>query len=163
MASDKQNSEPSMEEILASIRRIISEESDGQEPTPGGGDDGVLELTQVVEDAAPKAEATKPAPVSEPEPPPAPAAPEPTPEMGASERLVSDLAATMASSRFSALARAAEPDPLEGMRGGRTVEEIVVDLLKPMLKEWLDSNLPSIVERMVEREIRYLSRRNDSE
>ncbi|MSP82741.1 MAG: DUF2497 domain-containing protein [Alphaproteobacteria bacterium] len=165
MASDKPNSEPSMEEILASIRRIISEETDEQGAAAGNGDE-VLELTEVVEDlvaAVPDAPAAEPKPTPAP-PAAAPAAAPPPPEVGERDRLVSDFAANMASSRFSALARAAEPDPLEGVqRTGRTVEEIAVDLLRPMLKEWLDTNVPSIVERMVEREIRYLSRRNDNE
>jgi cell pole-organizing protein PopZ len=43
------------------------------------------------------------------------------------------------------------------LRNGVTVEDLVVESLKPMLKEWLDSNLPAIVERIVEREIRKLT------
>ncbi len=162
MPSDKQSTEPSMEEILASIRRIISEES-ADTSSPAG---DVLDLTEVVEDenpaAAPMAEAPDMgARVPDPPPPPEPAPPEPA--FTETERLVSGLTAAAASSRFTALAKAAEPDPLEGMRGGRTVEDLAIDLLRPMLKEWLDTNLPTIVERMVEREIRYLSRRTENE
>lgn len=35
----------------------------------------------------------------------------------------------------------------------RTVEDLVKEILRPMLKEWLDQNLPGIVERLVRAEI----------
>ena len=41
---------------------------------------------------------------------------------------------------------------------GMTLENVVRELLRPMLKDWLDENLPSVVEAMVEREIERLSR-----
>ena len=42
--------------------------------------------------------------------------------------------------------------------GGMTVEAMMRDMLRPMLKDWLDENLPSLVERMVEKEIGRISR-----
>lgn len=42
-------------------------------------------------------------------------------------------------------------------RSGTTVEDLVVESLKPMLKEWLDANLPSMVEALVKREISRLT------
>ena len=42
--------------------------------------------------------------------------------------------------------------------GGQTVEGMMRDLLRPMLKDWLDENLPALVERMVEKEIARISR-----
>lgn len=42
--------------------------------------------------------------------------------------------------------------------GGQTVEGMMRDLLRPMLKDWLDENLPALVERMVEKEIGRISR-----
>ena len=42
----------------------------------------------------------------------------------------------------------------------RTLEEVVTELLKPMLKAWLDENLPPLVERLVKREIVKLGHRN---
>jgi cell pole-organizing protein PopZ len=165
MAAAKPEQEPSMEEILASIRRIIAEEgSDAPaEQAANAAQDDVLELTQVV-DEAPAA----PAPADDTpadDPPPAAPAPAPEPAMAADDtpRLVTGNTASAAASKFSSLARAAEPDPLMGVRGGRTVEQLCVELLRPMLKEWLDANLPGIVERLVEREIRYLSRRPENE
>jgi cell pole-organizing protein PopZ len=42
---------------------------------------------------------------------------------------------------------------------GKTVEDLVKEMLRPMLKDWLDRNLPPMVERYVEREIVRLTRR----
>ena len=42
----------------------------------------------------------------------------------------------------------------------RTLEEVVMELLKPMLKAWLDENLPPLVEHLVKREIVKLGHRN---
>lgn len=169
MAVAKSDPEPSMEEILASIRRIIAEEgSDEPEAEPAveaaAVDDGVFDLTDVVEDI-PEGAAARAEPESEPAPQAeAPDEPdEPATVTESFERLVTGMAAAETSSQFSTLARAAQPDPLKGLRGGRTVEENCIDLLKPMLKEWLDANLPGVVERLVEREIRYLSRRDETE
>jgi hypothetical protein len=41
---------------------------------------------------------------------------------------------------------------------GLTLEALMRDMLRPMLKEWLDENLPTVVERMVEKEIARVSR-----
>lgn len=41
---------------------------------------------------------------------------------------------------------------------GATIESLMRDMLRPMLKEWLDENLPAVVERMVEKEIGRISR-----
>ncbi len=54
----------------------------------------------------------------------------------------------------------AAPDPGPFIGGnGKTVEDLVKEMLRPMLKEWLDRNLPPMVERHVEREIARLTRR----
>jgi len=42
--------------------------------------------------------------------------------------------------------------------GGMTVEAMIRDMLRPMLKDWLDENLPSLVERVVDKEIARISR-----
>src|SRR5258708_3216313 len=44
---------------------------------------------------------------------------------------------------FGMLAQTEQP------HGGRTVEELVTELIRPMLKTWLDDNLPGLVERLV--------------
>ncbi len=88
-----------------------------------------------------------------------PASNEPTPPVDQS--LVGASVAGAASSAFDRLSQAvqesvpapAAPDPGPIMSGGRTLEDVVKEMLKPMLKEWLDRNLPPMVERFVEREI----------
>lgn len=37
--------------------------------------------------------------------------------------------------------------------GGRTMDDFMIELLRPMLKQWVDKHLPTLVERIVEREI----------
>jgi len=43
--------------------------------------------------------------------------------------------------------------------GDRSIEEMTRDLLRGMLKQWLDENLPSLVERLVREEIERVARR----
>jgi cell pole-organizing protein PopZ len=40
----------------------------------------------------------------------------------------------------------------------RTLEDLVKEMLRPMLKSWLDDNLPGLVERIVKTEIERVSR-----
>jgi uncharacterized protein len=169
MAMPEAQAEPSMEEILASIRRIISEED--QAPAPAA---EVLELTLpaedaesdiVFEDAKPEPpRAVTPPPVAAPPPPraaePAPqvAARAPAPPAAAAreeaDTIVSEPAAFVAADAFSRLAgsiRVADSP-------GQTLEGIIRQLVRPMLKEWLDAHLPSIVEAKVEAELDRISR-----
>jgi cell pole-organizing protein PopZ len=44
------------------------------------------------------------------------------------------------------------------VRNARTLEDLVREMLRPMLKTWLDENLPSLVERLVRAEIERVSR-----
>jgi len=53
---------------------------------------------------------------------------------------------------------AVDPGPTVGPNN-RTIESMVMEMLRPMLKDWLEKNLPPIVERFVEREIVRLTRR----
>lgn len=105
--------------------------------------------------------------VAEPEPAPAPLAEEhPVPEPAdvlaaeAADRLVSENPAINSVSSLSALAatvdtyrRAVDPSI-----GPRTIEDLVKDVMRPMIREWLDDNLPSLVERVVGREIERMTR-----
>ncbi len=103
------------------------------------------------------------APLPEPEPeplamamapPPAPepaAAATPAPEP-AGDRLLSRTTDAAVSAAFSSLAQTI----LTG--NARTLEDLVSDMLRPMLKEWLDDNLPAIVERLVRAEIERVAR-----
>jgi len=86
------------------------------------------------------------------------AASEPAPTLDAPRAAVEERgllsAATTAAvdAAFDALARTAQA------RNGRTLEEVVSELLRPMLKTWLDENLPGMVERLVRAEIERVSR-----
>lgn len=99
---------------------------------------------------------------AEPEPEPAPE-PEPMPEVqmdnldpvADGDALLSDGAQASASAAFGALASTM----LSHTGGARTLEELVQDMLRPMLKGWLDENLPPLVEKLVREEIERVARR----
>ncbi|WP_339333027.1 DUF2497 domain-containing protein [uncultured Maricaulis sp.] len=193
--ADAAENEPSMEEILSSIRRIINEDDedapaeaeaapvdDGpksqddvdalfDEPmadVDAGGDD-VLELTERVDASD---EGTEPLSVDddlmivdredEIDDEPFMADPEPEPEIDfdaladeTADGIMSEPAAAAAMGSFHTLAENIRISDEEG----RTLEGVVRALLRPMLKEWLDSNLPSIVDEKVQAEIDRVARR----
>lgn len=167
--------EPTMEEILASIRRIISEDDTPEanaspapppaEPPPpveseadqdlsslededlgamaaaDFDDADELELTEKVESHGDldvySAAAAEPADVD-------------LPDLGA---LVSAPAAAAAAAAFGRLSgNMAMP------AAGRTLEDVVRELLRPLLQQWLDENLPSIVQRAVDAEVTRIAR-----
>lgn len=104
--------------------------------------------------AAQKAAAPKAAPVEVPAPASA------SPAVAADDKLISDEALAASIAALHAL-----PHPTHApmashpavFRSGTTVEDLVIESLRPMLKEWLDTNLPAMVRSLVEREIRRLS------
>ncbi|HEX5794900.1 MAG TPA: DUF2497 domain-containing protein [Geminicoccaceae bacterium] len=76
--------------------------------------------------------------------------------------LVSATAASAATGAFARLSEALHQTPPEESvadDSGRTVEQFVEDMIRPLLKEWLDQNLPPIVERLVQKEIQKIARR----
>lgn len=190
-----QNNEPSMDDILASIRKIISDDEARAQgagprlgspsrppeivppvpPRPIPGED-VLLLTDIVEEpkSMSNAEPTPPRvdpvnPAEMPQPSTEPTAMEkPVSEKSAAETLVGAGVAGVASSAFARLNQAvqdsvpapsaSDPGPKVG-GSGQTIEDLVKEMLRPMLKDWLDTNLPPMVERYVEREISRLTRR----
>jgi cell pole-organizing protein PopZ len=172
--SDQSPQEPTMEEILASIRRIISEDdapaeeaaaAPEAEPAPvveeAPAEDDVLELTDPIEPSAPvetMGDIDVYSPEPEPEAPAPPPAPEPEQIQGFSrdevaDNLVGDHAASLAATAFGSLSSA-----LLMPKDGRTLEDVVRELLRPLLKEWLDQNLPRIVETKVEEEVSRIAR-----
>lgn len=187
MSETEGQEEPTMEEILASIRKIISEDDVPEDKDEEKGeeeadvvekpedpveepaqeedmdleddDDEVLELTEdmaeeeVVEEPEPELEAD-PEPEPELEPEVEMAIDDVDPASGEDE-LMSDETAQYSMDQFNVLS-----DLLTtGYQGaGNTLEDLVREMLKPMLKEWLDRNLPSIVERMIAKEIARLAR-----
>lgn len=195
-----------MEEILASIRRIIADDAgpanarpmprvvpgsqqDAAEsgnlsrpsaplppPEQPAADADILELTQPVE-AAPAAAFTAvrgpdvvfreeeprqeaPAPVAAAPAPPAPP-PQPTPAAAPARAaapqaptgpLLSVDSSQAVTAAFNSLATTVLSE------NSRTLEDIVKEMLRPMLKHWLDENLPGMVERIVRAEIERVAR-----
>jgi len=225
--SDSHQHEPGMDEILASIRRIISEDAPTADHHPGPAfDDEPLVLTQRVKPSkavdphqpapaesqlhlaepagtpthaplwpvaadshepspvepirhvfdthnpeigeppadAPEAHAAIAAPVQD-------ALPEETeilaiekqpasaPEPIADEETVKGAASSL--DKLSDVVRGNNPPPppIHLPPEGRTLEDLMSDLLKPMLKAWLDENLPAIVEARVDEEVERITRR----
>jgi uncharacterized protein len=186
MPDAKSPPEPSMEEIIASISRIIAEDKRPGDHRTGenkpntavsaaaGEASDVLELTQAVDedgsvrnvtpmsrDGAEPSAQSKSAPSDtvarvEPEPLRAEPAVEPRLDTGRG-RIVSTATSGAAAAAFAQLGAL----PRESRREGdmplgapeRTLEEIVREMLRPMLQTWLDEHLPGIVERLVREEI----------
>jgi len=210
--------EPSMEEILASIRRIIADDDAGKpqkpepapkpvaaapppatgpapEPAAMSQDDidamlstfdqpaptpspppkpepepepeaDVLDLTEAM--AMPEPEppafrtiASEPdvmfaePPASEPEPPPPPprrAVAAPSPPAALEQPILSAATSAAVDAAFHSLAQTVL------VQNARTLEDLVKEMLRPMLKTWLDDNLPNLVERLVRAEIERVSR-----
>ena len=67
-------------------------------------------------------------------------------------RLLSEGSDTAVAGAFSALAHTILA------QNARTLEDLVGEMLQPMLREWLDDNLPNLVERIVQEEIQRVSR-----
>jgi len=80
-------------------------------------------------------------------PPPAPR-PQPLPDRG----LISNETIAAVDSAFNSLAHTVIG------QNARTLEDLVREMLRPMLKSWLDDNLPGLVERIVRAEIERVSR-----
>ena len=135
--------EPSMEDILASIKKVIAEEKElraaarpsdsdvdelPEEERPGDSDD-VLELNEPL---APSADLGPPL-VDE--------------QVAGQSRHALEHLQTIAAT-VPAAAPTANP-----------LEEIVREMLRPMLKQWLDEHLPQMVEDHVKREISWITGR----
>ena len=128
--------EPSMEDILASIKRVIAEEKELRaaippaDPSADEDEEDVLELdssmaTEVQSDAEP---------------------------LDLGPPLLDENAASESAAKLAELSNvaAAAPPPAPA---GHPLEDMLKDMLRPVLKQWLDENLPRIVEEHVKREI----------
>jgi cell pole-organizing protein PopZ len=185
MAAQQTDQEPSIEEILSSIRQIISDDDEqsgatpvpapepvtvAPPPPPASAD--VLELTQKITDDEPEPfevdmrTAEEPEAFEEeifdPEPvaatPPAPSIqPTPARKMESAvdtESILTKNAVDAAMSGFSELARKTAVE-----HSGVTLEDIVRTELKPLLRDWLDRHLPTMIERLVQEELARVSKR----
>ncbi len=186
--------EPSMEEILASIRRIIADDDASktappprpgapprpeepsapvadelvQPPAPSSLEEQAADILDLTESMA----APMPAPSPMPEPAPQfrkidghsdvsfddaePKSAMPklaeAPHGGGRDQLLSGVTSAAVDSAFNALAQTVL------VQNARTLEDLVREMLRPMLKSWLDDNLPGMVERLVRAEIERVSR-----
>lgn len=160
MADKTPEQEPSIEEILASIRQIISDDDDEK--------DGPVEAAPA---PAPKPPEPTPPPAPEPTPPLVEdvleltdpiSEPEPEvefePEPAQDDSILSDSTRQAA---IASMAKLAGNMPITRHReyGAVTLEDLVREMLNPMLREWMDHNLPRMVERMVQKELEKLARR----
>jgi uncharacterized protein len=204
--------EPSMEEILASIRRIIADddnkpaakaEAKAQEPPKASPpppkpappplsppaaamkQDDIDAMLAGLDEPAEPAPRPSPPPPPEPEPdvlelteamqaapsfrkidaqqdvvfeePPEPPRPPPRkvepPRAAAPEAaIMSHATAAAVDSAFNALAHTVL------VQNAKTLEDLVKEMLRPMLQHWLDNNLPTLVERLVRQEIERVAR-----
>jgi cell pole-organizing protein PopZ len=217
MSDNSSEQEPSIEEILASIRQIISDDDEVEvkkedavevpleSPVHETSDD-VLELTEEdliemdeaskedltsgdVEETAEEAvveeiiieeevvdtepedveielrdrlEEIRTAAVDEPEPEPEPEIKE-EPEMPPKNPVPSDiLSSSTQAAALGSLNKLASKMPINNPRSydGVTLEDIAREMLHPMLREWMDDNLPPMVERIVQKELEKLARRS---
>jgi cell pole-organizing protein PopZ len=160
--------DPQMDDILASIRRILNEDeaqgaaSATQPPAAGE----PLELTEaMMVQPEPTAEAAPPItpPVVPPVTPPvAPLAAAPSPQAPpapvalppGADALIGPAVAAATTQAIGQLLRAVADERAAPVhRGGPTIEDVVREELRPLLKSWLDQHLPPIVERLVRVEI----------
>jgi cell pole-organizing protein PopZ len=112
------------------------------------------------------APAPPPEPEPEPEPPPVVAAeaelePETAPEPPMpQEGLLAPAPAAEAVALLSGLVRTlAAERGAQVHRGGPTIEDLVREEIRPLLKSWLDQHLPSLVQRLVQAEIERVANR----
>ncbi|MBI1302024.1 MAG: DUF2497 domain-containing protein [Alphaproteobacteria bacterium] len=182
--------DPSIEEILDSIRQIISEDDDEEavieeekkqetevEPEPEepmnqsaiddidfdapAEEEEVLELTERVDEEGLQVDMVdneeEEVEVA-PEPPPAPkqpaAPPPPAPPSGGDDSILSKKAEEAA---FEAISELARKTAVEFK--GVTLEEIVRNEIRPLLRGWMDDHLESVIERLVKEELERVSKR----
>jgi uncharacterized protein len=212
MSQPAKAQEPSMEEILASIRRIIADDDTKPappppppqpaaaaprpaampprtpvppspppraaapppepppvvepryEPPPAPEPEDILDLTEQMAEAEQPSFQTidgqsdvifadphpEPPPPRMAEPPRAPAPPPPAADPD--DRLLSNSTTSAVDSAFNSLAQTVL------VHNARTLEDLVREMLRPLLKSWLDDNLPGMVERIVKAEIERVSR-----
>jgi cell pole-organizing protein PopZ len=172
--------DPSMEDILASIRRILNEDEnpspqdpprDGL-PTPthvegaGGGDVFMLDESMMVPDQpAPDPQTPVTAAPSRPTPllresvspsPSPPAVPATVLEAGPppqSGLIAAETESAAVNSVGSLLRTLSAERATQVYRGGPTLEELAREEMRPLLAAWLDKHLPPMVERLVRIEI----------
>lgn len=160
------SAEPSMEDILSSIKRIIAEEGDNAvaarprrairstpplsaRPSAEIDDDGdpaeVLELSDRVVEAQASVDQSHATHADGDIP---------------ADAILSETAAQASRGAFDSLSRiVVKPAAPQSAPVAETLEGLVREMLRPMLREWLDAKLPAMVEAMVAREIERITKR----
>jgi len=190
MSNANPQPEPSMGEILASIRRIISEDDEpganAEETHAEEASDDILELTEIAEE--PEEEPAEEAAeeelsiddvlnevtqeeeleLLETKDEPAAEAIDPVPEAPAAPvaaqlidfELLATETTTAAARTLLGLVAAVDRAHGGSVLGdsNRTIEDLVKEVMRPIVKDWLDENLPGLTERLVRREIERLAR-----
>jgi len=190
MSNANPQPEPSMGEILASIRRIISEDDEpgasAEETHAEEASDDILELTEIAEE--PEEEPAEEAAeeelsiddvlnevtqeeeleLLETKDEPAAEAINPVPEAPAAPvvaqlidfELLATETTTAAARTLLGLVAAVDRAHGGSVLGdsNRTIEDLVKEVMRPIVKDWLDENLPGLTERLVRREIERLAR-----
>ena len=129
-----QGREPSMEDILASIKKVIAEEKElrtGSEPVES------VEDEPLPEESAPEDDVLELDQVAQP--------------MDLGPPLVDEELAGQSRQKLEALQTVAATVPAAPATS--PLEDIIREMLRPMLKQWLDDHLPQMVDEHVKREI----------
>jgi uncharacterized protein len=198
MSDERQRVEPSMDEILASIRRLITEDTERSSGVPhlSAAAEPTLAETEAADEREPSDELLLTEMLADDEPvvrlpetgpaglgigriepvvlgPPAegfrqeptfarpaavpPAPPDEAPTMAvartATDQLMSQDRAKASSALLRELVRAVTKANELSLGGDPTLEALVREALTPLLRNWLDANLPAMVERLVRAEI----------
>jgi uncharacterized protein len=162
------SNEPSMEDILASIKRIIADDPGEQSGVKGGEEFRTMAKNQTDTMEKQEADILELAPEqfadSVPQPgAPITAEPQPFAPLLAEKRPATAepmLSKASAEASRTSLANLSKMIVRQEDAASNTLEGLVRDLLKPMIKPWLDDNLPAIVERAVAQEVARLTGRD---
>lgn len=127
---DKKKHDVSIEEILKSIRGVIDSHNKIDKSAEI---DDILELTNIVESNSSSIK-----------------------EKDSTDKLISAESAAETVISLKNLTNKAQAVKDEAKYKSLTIEELVIQILKPELKEWLDKNLPRVVKLLVEKEIKRL-------
>ena len=185
-----EDQEPSIEEILSSIRQIIADDEEEEEvvapdpepePEPEPEDEPepeaepeeeeeVLDLNDKIEDEPVEIdleeldieeiieiEEEEEVEEAAPPPPPPPPIPDKLPDLDPDPEPAPIISKPTEEKAVEGFAKLASYVPID-RRNNSTLEDIIRDMLKPMLRYWLDENLPPLVERLVREELERIAR-----
>ena len=134
--------DPSMEDILASIKKVIAEEKELRAAIPPAVPSTTVEAEVSIDAAEPEEVLELDEPVGDEME---------LPEVDLGPPLVSQDAAEVSRTRLEELQQVAATAPPQPQVN--PLESLVREMLRPVLKEWLDQHLPAIVDEHVKREI----------